>query len=180
MYTEDNDNKDSEPEDIKKTPFYNYDNEYSEYVDRALYDEVPNEDDFYQEMKVNVKTEGNDDKKLKKIFWIVIVSAVLGIGGLISAIVFFTKSSNEPEVEIKLLEERVILTIGEERSISYEVVNAKEDIKASFSSKNPNVASVDNNGKIKGLAEGDSIITISYKSGRKTKEKKLDVIVVKK
>ncbi len=180
MYTEDNDNQDSKPEDIKKTPFYNYDNNYSEYVDRALYDEVPNEDDFYQEMKVNVKTEGNDDKKLKKIFWIVIVSAVLGIVGLIFAIVFFTKSSNEPEVEIKLLEERVILTIGEERSISYEVVNAKEDIKASFSSKNPNVVSVDNNGKIKGLAEGDSIITISYKSGRKTKEKKLDVIVVKK
>ena len=56
----------------------------------------------------------------------------------------------------------------------------EEDIKAEFNSKNPNVVSVDKNGKIKGLSEGDSIITVSYKSGRKTKEKKFDVIVVKK
>ena len=181
MYTED-DNKpqNNNNEDIKKTPFYDYDSEYSEYEDKALYDEVPNEDDFYQEMKINVQNEGNDDKRLKKVFLIVIVSAILGILGLILAIVFFTKSSNEPEVEIKLLEERVILTIGEEKSISYEVVNAEEDIRATFSSKNPNVVSVDNNGKIKGLREGDSVITISYKSGRKTKEKMFDVIVVKK
>ena len=180
MYTEDNDNQKKQKYDIQKTPFYSYGNEESEYEDRAVYDEIPNENDFYQEMQINVKNDGKDDKKLKNIFLIVIISAILGIVGLIFAIIFFTNSSNEPEVEIKLLEERVILTIGEEKNISYEVVNAKEDIKAEFNSKNPNVVSVDKNGKIKGLSEGDSIITVSYKSGRKTKEKKFDVIVVKK
>lgn len=176
MYTEDDNSKKNKN---KKNSFYNHENDYSMYEDKALYDE-PSNDDFYQEMKINNETEGKEDKKLKNIFVIIIGSAILGIIGIILAVLFFSKPSNEPEVEIKLLEEKIIIAVDEEKSISYEVINANEDIHATFKSKNPNVVSVDNNGKIKGLAEGDSIITISFKSGRKTKEKSFDVIVVKK
>lgn len=178
MYTEEDNNKKNKKEN--NNSFYDYENDYSVYEDNALYDETPSDNNFYKEMKINIKNEGNEDKKLKKVFIIIIGTAILGIIGIILAVVLLSKTNNEPEVEIKLLEEKIIISVGEEKSVSYEVINASEDIHATFKSKNSDVVSVDNNGKIKGLKEGDSVITISFKSGRKTKEKKFDVIVVKK
>ena len=177
MYTDGNKNN-NKYSNSSADNFYNYKIDYDEYKDNALYDEVE-EDNFYSEMKVVNTPEGQDDKKLKKIFIIIGISASLGIILLIIAIIMFSNKNDGPDINIKLLTEKIILGIGEEKNISFEIEGTNTDIQATFKSKNPSVATVDENGKVVGVSEGDSTIIIKYKSGRRTKEEKCDVIVVK-
>lgn len=177
MYTE-NDGYDKHQTNNSNSENF-YGNDGLEYEDKALYDEISDEDDFYTEMKINNQNDSKDDKRFKKIIFIAVGSALLGVFLLILAIIIFSNNSDSAGVDIKLLTEKVILKVGETQSISYEVINATEDIQATFKSSNPKMVTVDNNGTIMGVGEGDSVITISFKSGRQKKEKKFDVIVVK-
>ena len=93
---------------------------------------------------------------------------------IINVLISFIKKDNElenPEIPIQKLEsicfsdDKIDLIVGEEYNLELEFMpeNLTENIE--YSSSNPNIISVNKNGVVKALKEGNSIITVKSESG---------------
>lgn len=185
MYTEDDEDvkikKKNSNEDYND--FYTSFNEMDEKEDRKSKnskkkEEVKEKDeedysDFYgsDEEEKDEPKDNEFKKKLIKI-GIIVFLAVL----LIVLLFILFKKSNEPG-DIELSKTEFVLNVGEKDYISYKVVDTEKEIIPSFTSTNPEVATVDANGEIIAVSKGDSIITVNYSVGRVDKEKKCTVKV---
>ena len=172
MYTEDDKVSRKKVNNNKSSSFYDeeadfYDSEDTNYN---------TDDNFYD----NVESDTKEDKNIKKIGLIVIGSIVLAIILIILALVIFSSKDDDTiKADIRLLTEKISLKVGEEKHISYEILNTEEMLPVSYKSKNESIATVDKNGKVVGVKEGDTKVVISYKSGKKNQEKECEISVTK-
>ena len=185
MYTEDDEDvkikKKNSNEDYND--FYTSFNEMDENEDKKSKknkkkDEVKEKDeedysDFYgsEEEEKEEPKDNEFKKKLIKI-GIIVFLAIL----LVVLLFILFKKNNEPG-DIELSKTEFVLNVGEKDYISYKVIDTEKEIIPSFTSTNPAVATVNQNGEITAVSKGDSIITVNYSVGRVDKEKKCTVKV---
>ena len=156
-----NDKKNSKKKDKKEPKKKKKDEEEEDYSD------------FYD---VDAKNEEviDDDKNNKKKRVLFILICFIIIAGIIALAFFVLGKKNGESVKgnIELTKKEIVLKVGATEYISYKVVDTEEEIKPTFASSNPNVATVDENGKITSVGGGESTITISFiVSGHKKEQK---------
>ena len=84
-----------------------------------------------------------------------------------------------PVTDIVVSTENVILQVGESFKITATIVPDDADNKSiTYKSENQNIVSVDNNGNLTGLQEGETTVTVSSREGNISKE--IDVKVIRK
>ena len=71
----------------------------------------------------------------------------------------------EPKREIHFHNESAEIYIGDETRFGYTISNANADDKLSWTTSNSKVATVDANGKVKGISFGDVVITVELPNG---------------
>ena len=108
---------------------------------------------------------------------------VFSLGLLIAAMVLVTFSSCKPAntvknvTKVRLSEQTKTIKVDEEFTLKATITPADAANKdVTWSSDKPTIASVDNNGKVKGLAIGDATITVTTADGNKTASCKVTVI----
>ena len=128
-------------------------------------------------------------EKSGNLFTIIIVIMTIIIV-VIAILLFFTKSDNLKidtksddkkeistptptptldlsRVEIFLINPDITIKVGETNKIEYYVVgNSGASISVNFSSSNNGIASVDDSGNVKGIADGNTTITLTYANGK--------------
>lgn len=188
--------KDNNQDNFYSNPYSNYyDNSYSEsninnssskqnYYDNSLsnmdFNDINNNDfdNFYS--SVNTKddhiSDNYDNHFSKKKIIVVIVLALI----LVVLLFILIKGTSTNNPDINLLVDKIILKVGENKYLSYEIINTNNPLKVTFKSSDVSVATVDDNGNINGISEGETKIILSYQSGGNTKEKICNVIVEKK
>jgi len=161
-----------------KTNYYNSSNNYYENSNSSSSNNAF--DNFYStsSTKKEYEIKENDNEKEgnsrnKKIYIIIALALVLTILIIILLITMFGKNSPD----INLLVTNINLKVGENKYISYEMVNSQDVIEVSFRSSDTSVATVDANGNVLGVGGGKATIYLEYKSGIRTKEKTCDVTV---
>ena len=107
---------------------------------------------------------------------------VFSLGLLVAATILVTFSSCKPAntvknvTGVKLSVTTKTIKVGEEFTLNATVSPADAaNKKVTWVSDKPNIASVDNNGKVKGLAIGEATITVTTVDGNKTDKCKVTV-----
>lgn len=108
-----------------------------------------------------------DRDKRKKILYIVLGAVVLIL--LFFMISSCSKNGNDADTnaitEIKLSASNLVLTVGDEETLSYTILPANSDETTRWLSSNNKVVSVDTRGNIKALQTGSAIITLVSEKG---------------
>ena len=118
-----------------------------------------------------VSYSDNNSKGILKIVIIIILLVVIGL------LVYFLLGRNKESGDIEINNSNITLETGESEYISYRIINTEKDVTSTFTSSNPSVATVDENGEIKAVSKGEATITIHYTIDGKTKEKECIVKV---
>lgn len=113
--------------------------------------------------------EPRDYSKLIKI-------GIIALAVIIVILLVWLLLSHRPS-DIEISNPNISLNAGEIEYISYKIVNTDEEVTSTFTSSNPSVATVDENGVVRAVARGETVITIKYTIGNKTREKKCTVKV---
>ncbi len=169
---------------VKKS---NSSNDYSDFY--TSFNDMNNEDnkkgkgkkkkeaveDDYTSFYGSNEDEPEENKGNTKNIIKFIIIAVLIIAIIVVLIIFvFGKKSTS---DIVLTEENFVLQAGETSTISYKLTNPEDDVKASFTSSDTNVAIVNSDGEVIAIGEGSCDITITYVINGKTREKKCKITV---
>ena len=139
--------------------------------------EVKDEDDysdFYDtDGEIVVDTSKRDKiKTIIKIGIIMLLAVVLGV-----LVLILINKNREPD-DIELSKSSFSLKVGEKEHISYRIIDPNNDVTSKFTSSNPKVAIVDENGEITAVGVGQAIITIHYTVNGKEKSIKCTVKVL--
>ena len=192
MYTEDDhevtvkeDNSNAEYSDFY-TSFNDIDDEKKKkksekkkkkVVEKPKEVEVKEERDYSDFYGTNDKNnDTGDDTKKNNIIKIIVASALFVIL-IILIIVLIVTGNKKVTGDIELSNSDITINIGDSGYISYKVINTESSVISTFTSSNPSIATVSNEGEIKGMGIGDAVITISYTIDNVTKEKKCNVKV---
>ena len=138
-----------------------------------------------EEIDYSAFYDENDDSSIdsnsivdKKVIIKYCVIALLLIILIVLIVVLFKGCSKNKVIgDIELNNSNISLIPGGSDYISYKVVNTDSKISSSFVSSNTKVATVDENGKVVAVSEGESTITIYYTVDGVNKEKKCTVKV---
>lgn len=136
----------------------------------------PKEEDDYsnfygtQEEEVVVENKPDIHKWLKIGLIVLLVIALI-------AIIILLILKNRVKGDIELTSDNISLNVGESNYISYTIVDTSSEVTSTFTSSNETVAVVDENGRVVGLSNGESIITVKYTIDGKTREKTCTVKV---
>jgi len=179
MFTED-DNKKEEKWNVKKFLHNQIKTDEKKTKNNSKKEEPSDEDyynDWYDDSKIedNSQDDVNDNEEShnkKKILIILLLAIIFFI--LLFVLLFVFNKKDKPD--IKLLQEQITLKVEEEKFIGYEIINTNDVLKVEFTSNNNSIATVDENGKVKGIASGETIIILSYNNGKN--EKACSVTVV--
>ena len=162
MYTEDDEKKGS----------VNVNN--GQDTNDSIYSDFYNKDDNYTEEVV----EKPKSKNTIKIIAILLLLIIVGV------LVFFVLKKNNQEptpqqnFEVTLLYSDCSVKVGEQCTILYEVSNQAQ-VDLTFTSNDPNIATVDNNGVVTGIGEGNTFIKVNYSMNGKNQGKDFFVTVSK-
>ncbi len=121
--------------------------------------------------------EENNEKKGNIIKISIVIALFVAI--IVLLFVLLGKGNNEPKGDIELLNSEMTLNMGETSVVSYNIVNTESSVTSTFVSSNPNIASVDNNGKVIAIAPGTTTIVVNYTIDGKTRSKDCKVTVNK-
>lgn len=150
-------------------------------------------DDFYDYMSTNSMDDDVDiddepdlelEAKKKKRAHFAVIGLLFII--LIFLILLVTRSCDHKVVVEDKKEELVIKTttinlyVGEEKQIDYRTLNFKNDPELTFTSIDPSIAEVNNEGLVKGLKKGETEVVISYFVDDVPYEKKCTIVVNEK
>ena len=147
-------------------------------IKKEVVREPKDEDDYSDFYGINeeepVVEEKDDDfkKKVIKIGIIVLLTIVL----IILLWVLFNKKKDESG-DIELSQSSYTLKVGEKEYISYKIVDTDSDVTPTFTSSNPSVVSVDANGEIIAVSNGEATIKITYDINGTKKEKECTIKV---
>lgn len=106
-----------------------------------------------------------------KILLIIILAIILGV------LLFILIKGNGSSGDIELSQKEIALEAGEKGYISYKIVGTESDVKSTFTSSNPLVVTVDENGELTAISSGEATIVIKYTIDGRSKEKKCTVKV---
>ena len=188
MYTEDDENvkvknKDSNGSESDFYTSFNAINEEKKNTKKKKVskkeENVPQDEEDYRDFYDSNETEEVTDDRGKNNNLIRILLIVFLVIFLITLIVILlNKNSNSGSSgDIELAKDNYALKTGETDYISYKIVGTENSVHSTFASSNPNVVTVDSNGQIKAVNNGEATITIKYTIDGKTKEKKINVKV---
>lgn len=178
-------------EDDKKSKRSNYDNyDYNDYY-ADYYGDYQNDEykpinnidtsytDDYSNGEYKVSTMNVNRKKYTII--IIVLSIILIILGIILYKTIMVKNIKpETNTYIKFFKDEVEIKIGEEKKLDLILSNQhKKNYRIEWFSNNDNVVSVDNNGNIVGVNEGDAIILVAYYLGDKVFDAQCHIYVLK-
>lgn len=174
MHTEDDERTYDEEED-----FYKNIDEESDTQDENT-DFYNEKDESHRKSSKKSKTSNEKAKTKNKIKIIAVLLLLILFGVLVYFLIkALNNKDNKPEPDINLLTDSITIKVGDSSYISYEIINTDEKIETSFKSDDTSIATVDANGNVTGINEGNTVVTVSYRINRKTKEKKCNVIVEK-
>ena len=136
---------------------------------------VPQNEDYYSDFYDSGEetTVEDNSRKTKNIIKIIVIILLLAVLIILLVILLGNKSSGD----IELASDNYTLKDGETEYISYKIVGTESNVNTTFTSSNPNVVTVNENGQIKAVGNGTATITIKYTIDGKTKEKKCTVKV---
>lgn len=124
--------------------------------------------DFYgtnDEIEEAIEKNGNN-KVIIRIIAIILLVVILAV-----LLIILLKKGEEEPGDIELSKTSYTLKAGDKEHITYKVVDTDSNVSSKFTSSNPNVAIVNENGEITAVGKGEAIITITYTINGKTKEK---------
>ena len=113
----------------------------------------------------------NNNNNLTKIGLILLLLIVF-------VVVLILILGNRVRGDIEITNNDISLKSGESEYISYKVVGTDKEVKSTFTSSNPDVATVSENGEIKAVAGGEATISINYTIEGKTRKKDIIVKVI--
>lgn len=128
---------------------------------------------FYGFSDEEEEESSNDNKG--KIIKIAII-AILAIAVIVLLIMFIGKAS-KTKGDIELINQDISLKVGEKNVISYRIIDTDSEVKSSFTSSNPSVVLVDENGEVTALSTGSAKIIVSYTIDGKTRTKECNITV---
>ena len=130
-----------------------YDDFYR-YEKRMEDDNIEEEPDF--------DTEENKESR-SKIGIVILLLIILAVVGFLLAKSFLNKPEEKTPAPIaNISDELVELNENEDRKINYSFENFEDDPRASFVSSDENIATVNNEGVVHGVHEGETKVIISY------------------
>ena len=153
------------------------------------------EEDFYGDFYDYVNENGYDDdienepdlessrKKATRMRVAITMILLIVLGVLV---VLLTRSCDHKKVikdetpEVIINNPTIELTVGEEEQIDYRYDNFKDEPTLTFTSMDEDVATVTEEGLVKGIKEGTTEIIISYFVDKVPQEKKCEVTIKKK
>ena len=145
-----------------------------------MYTDYTEENETYYDDENN--NQDNQDKFKKLIIYIVI-----GIVALILILVMAkgcSKKNNKNSTQVPTVVigmKNLSLGVGETYSMQFDVLNSKaSDPAVKWESDDPSIASVDEEGLIKGEAEGTTTVTATYTENKKTYTDTCEVVVKEK
>ncbi len=116
----------------------------------------------------------DDNKKTKAIIKFGIIILLLIVLAILLVVLL---RKDDPKGDIELNQATYNLKTGNKEYISYKVVDTESSVESHFTSSNPAVVTVDDNGEITAVGPGEATITISYTIEGKTKEKQIPIKV---
>ena len=130
--------------------------------------------DFYgnNEEDEPVKESNSNTKTIIRFGIIILLVIILAV-----LLVILLRKGEDEKGDIELSKTNYELKIGDKDYISYKVVDTDKTVTSSFTSSNPNVVTIDANGELTAVGNGEAIITISYTINNKTKVKECTVKV---
>ena len=158
------DSKGNKGKKKKEEPVLKNEEDYSDFYGMGGETE---EEDYVEE-------KPHEEKKSHNTLKIVILAILIII---LIVLVFLALGGNRTKADINLTSEEINLVAGEDGYISYKIVDTEEDITVLFTSLDPTIAIVDENGKVTGISNGETEIKLSYDINGKTKEKKCKIVV---
>lgn len=138
-------------------------------------EDIQTEED-YQEFYDNDEVVEEKDNSRIKLFIRIGIIALLAIILLVLVIILLNKNNDDPG-DIVLEANSFELKSGEKKYISYSIVDTEEEVTSKFYSSDEKVVTVDDNGEITAIGNGEATITIKYRIGHTNKEKTCKVKV---
>ena len=132
------------------------------------------ENDSFEFYDNNNNTENFQNDNKKKIIKIIII-AVLSIIFILLMIFLFAGKEKKVVGDIELVDNNIVLNLGETKYISYKIVNTESKVTPTFTSSDSSVATVSSSGEIMAVGEGNAIITIQYTIDGQEKQKNCNV-----
>ena len=147
------------------------------YDDFFQYESDHKDFDIEEEPDLETKEKKESRGSLVIIVILLLVFAVLGI--------LYTKTFNKKDTEeaiekdpvVKIDEVSAEVNEGEEYQLKYSFDNFSDDPKTTFVSSDENIATVNNEGKVKGVKEGTVKIIMSYFIKEVSYQKEFSVVV---
>ena len=159
---------DPDKKETKKNKKENINEQYAEPKEEEDYS------DFYDTSEEVEEPKRKDGiKTILKIGIILLLVVVLTV----LLLVLFNRNKDNEAKEIELYKSSFTLKAGEKDHISYKIVDSSVNITPTFTSSDPNVVTVDANGEITAIADGEATITVHYTVNGKEKAKKCSVKV---
>ena len=157
-------NKSKKGKKKKEEPVLKNEDDYSDFYGMGENEE----EEVYVEEKPSKENKNHTTLKIILIAILVIILIVL---------LFLVFGGKKNQADISLTSEEIMVQAGEDGYISYKIVDTEEDITVLFTSLDPTIAIVDENGKVTGISNGETEIKLSYDINGKTKEKKCKIVV---
>lgn len=149
------------------------------------------DNDFYKYEDQNYNDDNNKPKKSKKIILYLAIVLIILIA-LLGSLAFFyykDKDTNKPNdgggTEQPVLVPNLVLNtkefdlkVSSTKKIEYTIENDNGNLVITWSSSNTKIATVDQNGLVKGVKAGNATITASYTIDGQSYEKTCEVTVI--
>ena len=117
----------------------------------------------------------NDGKnKGSKMYLLIILLILLGFG----AYLYLNKNNdNGPLIDINLSSTSITIKEKEKGVVYYSVLNTTNFVPVMFTSSDPSIVTVDNDGNITGVSSGTAFVTLTFNNGKENVVKRCDIIV---
>ena len=131
------------------------------YDDFFRYEERMEDDDIEEEPVFDSEANKTSRSKLGVVVLLILVLAVLG---LLATKTFIKKDDTpkDPDPVVSIQEETLELNENEDKKINYSFENFKDDPKTSFVSSDEAIVTVNSEGVVHGVKEGETKIIMSY------------------
>lgn len=130
------------------------------YDDFYRYERNMEDDDIEEEPDLETSDKKESRSKVGIILLLLIVLAVVGF--LLTKSFMKTTEEKKPDPVANISEELVEVNENEDRKINYSFENFEDDPRASFVSSDESIATVNNEGVVHGVKEGETKVIISY------------------